>query len=108
MWVKAAGAFRERHAEWHSAVFLRGTCRPDHGSDTFVALTAGFIFFFTTSLLEYLRQRYGEQYDKWAEKTKKSVPLECKTIGCAQNLEEPTSVNTESSAVEEVLTTDAL
>jgi protein-S-isoprenylcysteine O-methyltransferase Ste14 len=40
-----------------------------------VALAAGFVFFFIPSLSQYLRKRYGDQYDDWAGTTKKFVPF---------------------------------
>lgn len=40
-----------------------------------IALTAGFIFFFIPSLSGHLERKYGDQYDEWAETTKKFVPF---------------------------------
>ena len=40
-----------------------------------LALTAGFVFFFIPELSKYLRQRYGDQYDAWAGRTKVFVPF---------------------------------
>jgi protein-S-isoprenylcysteine O-methyltransferase Ste14 len=40
-----------------------------------VALAAAFVFFFIPSLSDHLKQKYGEQYDEWAKRTKKFVPF---------------------------------
>ena len=40
-----------------------------------VACVSGFVFFFIPELSKYLAERYGEQYDEWARRTKRLVPF---------------------------------
>ena len=40
-----------------------------------ILLTAAFVFAFIPSLTNYLRTRYGEQFDTWSKKTKAFVPF---------------------------------